>query len=179
MVWKFFPFPNFNSCTVEIWKWISNFIRMLLSMWVKSRRCGCLVTWFCYHLIAKPGNKTASPKWPDPSDYLSMLVKGIPDIRTKSTLQVLWNLSSHFECCLIKEDRDGLMQQQCNCALAMELQPYCIKPLIWSSILTVWTAWQPFSKQHFQVPENVLILIKMHSWLFPKVKLTVSHHWSR
>ena len=24
-------------------------------------RCGCLVTWFCYQLIAKPGNKTATP----------------------------------------------------------------------------------------------------------------------
>ena len=29
-------------------------------IWVKSRKCGCLVTWFCYHLIAKPGNKTAA-----------------------------------------------------------------------------------------------------------------------
>ena len=28
--------------------------------WVRSRNCGCLVTWFCYQLIAKPGNKTAA-----------------------------------------------------------------------------------------------------------------------
>ena len=35
-------------------------------MGVWSWRCGCLVTWFCYHLIAKPGNKTATPSWPDP-----------------------------------------------------------------------------------------------------------------
>ena len=28
--------------------------------------CGCLVTWFCYQLIAKPGNKTATVSWPDP-----------------------------------------------------------------------------------------------------------------
>ena len=33
---------------------------------VRSRRCGCLVTWFCYQLIAKLGNKTAAPSWPDP-----------------------------------------------------------------------------------------------------------------
>ena len=32
---------------------------------VGSRRCGCLVTWFCYQLIAKPGNKTATPPWPN------------------------------------------------------------------------------------------------------------------
>ena len=35
--------------------------------WVRSRRCGCFVTWFCYHLIAKPGNKTATPSWHDPA----------------------------------------------------------------------------------------------------------------
>ena len=31
----------------------------------RSWRCGCLVTWFCYQLIAKPGNKTAAPQWPE------------------------------------------------------------------------------------------------------------------
>ena len=36
-------------------------------IWVRSRNCGCLVTWFCYQLIAKPGNKTAAVSWPDPS----------------------------------------------------------------------------------------------------------------
>ena len=33
---------------------------------VRSWRCGCLVTWFCYQMIAKPGNKTAAPSWVDP-----------------------------------------------------------------------------------------------------------------
>ena len=36
------------------------------TIWVRSRRCGCLVTWFCHQLIAKPRNKTATPSWPDP-----------------------------------------------------------------------------------------------------------------
>ena len=36
------------------------------TIWVRSRRCDCLVTWLCYHLIAKPGNKTATSLWPDP-----------------------------------------------------------------------------------------------------------------
>ena len=35
-------------------------------VWVRSRRCGCLVTLFCYQMIAKPGNKTAAPLWSDP-----------------------------------------------------------------------------------------------------------------
>ena len=43
---------------IKIMKW--NFI------WVRSRRWACLVTWFCYHLIAKAGNKTGAPSWPDP-----------------------------------------------------------------------------------------------------------------
>ena len=34
--------------------------------WARSRNCGCLVTWFCYQMIAKPGNKTATVPWPDP-----------------------------------------------------------------------------------------------------------------
>ena len=36
------------------------------SIWVRSRNCSCLVTWFCYQLIAKPVNKTATVWWPDP-----------------------------------------------------------------------------------------------------------------
>ena len=35
-------------------------------LWVRSRNCGCLVTWFCYQLIAKQGNKAATVSWPDP-----------------------------------------------------------------------------------------------------------------
>ena len=35
-------------------------------IWVRSQKCVCLVTWFCYQLIVKPGNKTAAPPWPDP-----------------------------------------------------------------------------------------------------------------
>ena len=35
-------------------------------IWIRSWRCSCLVTWFCYQLIAKPGNKTVAPPWPDP-----------------------------------------------------------------------------------------------------------------
>ena len=35
-------------------------------IWVRSRNCGCLVTWFCYQLITKSGNNTAAVPWPDP-----------------------------------------------------------------------------------------------------------------
>ena len=36
------------------------------NIWVRSGMCACLFTWFCYHLIAKPGNKPGTPSWPDP-----------------------------------------------------------------------------------------------------------------
>ena len=35
-------------------------------IWFRSRNYDCLVTWFCYQLTAKPGNKTATVSWPDP-----------------------------------------------------------------------------------------------------------------
>ena len=39
--------------------------------WMKAygsghERCACFVTWFCYQMAAKPGNKTDAPLWPDP-----------------------------------------------------------------------------------------------------------------
>ena len=36
-----------------------------LCMGPEAWRCGCLVAWFCYEMIAKPSNKTALPPWPD------------------------------------------------------------------------------------------------------------------
>ena len=47
--------------------------KLRMNIWVRSRNCGCLVTWFSYQLIAKPGNKTATVPWPDP--YVLFLQK--------------------------------------------------------------------------------------------------------
>ena len=46
----------------------SDFIETTESIWVSSRNCGCLVTWFCYQLIAKPGYKTVTVSWTDPKN---------------------------------------------------------------------------------------------------------------
>ena len=46
---------------------------VLYYIWVRSRNCGCLVTWFCYQLIAKPGNKTVAVSWPDPYDFIKIM----------------------------------------------------------------------------------------------------------
>ena len=42
-------------------------------IWVRSQNCGCLVTWFCYLLIAKPGNKTDAALWADPYVFFSQI----------------------------------------------------------------------------------------------------------
>ena len=58
-----------NDCHVA---WVS-YDQISVWWWrtVRSWRCGCFVTWFCYQLMAKPGNKTAAPSWPDPDHYSS------------------------------------------------------------------------------------------------------------
>ena len=51
---------------------------LMINIWVKSRRCGCLVTRLCYQMIANPGNKTVAPSWPDP--YIHIFAYEIPEI---------------------------------------------------------------------------------------------------
>ena len=51
--------PAHQGLETEWSTWIRN-------IWVRSRNCSCLVTWFCYQLVAKPGNKAARVPWPHP-----------------------------------------------------------------------------------------------------------------
>ena len=39
------------------------FVNSTNNIWVSSRNYCCLVTWFCYQLIAKPDKKTAAVSW--------------------------------------------------------------------------------------------------------------------
>ena len=73
---------------------------MILCIWVRSRNCGCLVTWFCYQLISKQGNKTAAVSWPDPY-VLGILYVTFPwlaTVITWSTLGLLWCRHSRVHC---------------------------------------------------------------------------------
>ena len=58
--------------------------------------CGCLVTWFCYQLIAKPGNKTAAVSWPDP--LVQMMAYHLVGAKplSESMLIVNWTLGMNF-----------------------------------------------------------------------------------
>ena len=57
-------------------------------IWVRSRRCGCLVTWFCYHLIAKPGNKTAAHSWPEPYNILPAVSRQLTQYDTVPSVRL-------------------------------------------------------------------------------------------
>ena len=64
------------------------------NIWARSRNSGCLVTWFCYQLIAKPGNKTATVSWPNPYTivYSSLLkfdgIRAVPGMSESSGLML-------------------------------------------------------------------------------------------
>ena len=79
-----FPFQCFPS--------LSMVLGYFIHIWVRSRRCSCLVTWFCYQMIAKPSNKTATPSWPDPYHILKFFQRIITKkIFTPSKVQSLWD----------------------------------------------------------------------------------------
>ena len=70
------------GCIIAVWSW----------------RCSCLVTHFCYQLIANPGNKTAPP--PDPSHikYAPLPLGLIPMIKIAVTF--MWCYSGLQEIIL-------------------------------------------------------------------------------
>ena len=74
---------------------------------VRSRNCGCVVTWFCYQLIAKPGNKTATVSWPDPHRFCEHVgVPRKPGQHCVNTLPTRHGASEHLLLTL---------QKACSC----------------------------------------------------------------
>ena len=70
-------------------------------IWVRSQNCVCLVTWFCYQLIAKPGNKTAAVSWPDP--YAVVIYA------------VIYQFHSWFHCSLVHNHICTFPPGPCRC----------------------------------------------------------------
>ena len=70
-----------NICLLDIQNlaFLDCTLYVYIHIWVWSRNCSCLVTWFCYQLIAKPGNKTAAVSWPDPYiySYIYIYINGL------------------------------------------------------------------------------------------------------
>ena len=86
-------FWTHDRATVCLW-W--TFWTNIIQTWVRSRSCGCLVTWFCYQMIAKPGNKTAAHSWPDPYNEAWLCFFWKIKYRTSPTCTHL--TSSHRVC---------------------------------------------------------------------------------
>ena len=80
------------------------------NIWVRSWNWGCLVTWFCYQLIAKPDNKTAAVPWPDPYTLIwrcqqhwtcTMRSNGLPtesDTKTKICASLFPQIRLSLQC---------------------------------------------------------------------------------
>ena len=68
---------------------------MVMTIWVRSQRCSCLVTWFCYQMIAKPGNKTVVHLWPggcfkNTYELLNLRALNLSHVNKKSTSFNVW-----------------------------------------------------------------------------------------
>ena len=66
--WGIYWWVDFSGCLMFdlMFLWFSCpsntlYTHTYICISVRSRRCSGLVSWFCYHLIAKPGNKTGAP----------------------------------------------------------------------------------------------------------------------
>ena len=72
-----------SSHDIDLFKprWLSpHTLRVTKCKWVRSGRCSCRVTWFCYRLIAKSGNKkNIHTLWPDPNTFY-VSINEIPHI---------------------------------------------------------------------------------------------------
>ena len=86
--WCFSHYWNFVSGIHQLP--VDSFAEVLgmpsFDIWVRSWNCGCVVTWFYYPLIAKPGNNTAAVSWPDPFSFI--LTKLLNQIRN---MWVVWD----------------------------------------------------------------------------------------
>ena len=66
---------------------------------VRSQNCSCLVRWFCYQLIAKPGNKTASVPWPHLYSYWKFSTQARQNLTLSHLLTLRPCLDIVLWCC--------------------------------------------------------------------------------
>ena len=112
-----------------------------ICIWVRLRRCGCLVTWFCYQMIAKPGNKTAPPWWPDSYSF-------------KAIKQAVFRRGREVGNPMVSLLLPGLFPQSHNALCGL-----------WKTWhIEAQTKWLPFSRRHIQSHffcQDCCILIKI------------------
>ena len=87
--WYLAVFPKWMILLVTAWSQIRAFITTII--WIRSRRWTCLVTFFCYHLIAKPGNKVGTPLWLDKYQQASNITAWLFSIKVTYQLST-WHV---------------------------------------------------------------------------------------
>ena len=113
-----------------------------ICIWVRSRNCGCLVTWFCFQMIAKPGNKTATVPWPDPyapsqwettlhcnvvSHRLGAYTKTISAMYLSQWPLLIWHASVR-NACIARQQRDvKYMEVSSHGGVAVLLPSFAVK----------------------------------------------------
>ena len=88
---------DLTEVVVPHWFRMPNWEMGYFMIWIRWCRCACLVTWFCYHLIAKPGNKTGTPLWPDPYN-LNVEKWCCENVEKRQKCFLKW--SQHWRVCL-------------------------------------------------------------------------------
>ena len=110
----------------------------VIMMWVGSWRYGCPVAWFCYQLIAKPGNQTAITPWPDPYQLVKLRMDAIlfhkyqmPQTTAHSAFHKLSTRLTLF-CVLLLSDADLPL---CYRVTSLQLVHPCDCPTVSETIL--------------------------------------------
>ena len=120
----------------------------LISIWVRSRNCGCLVTWFCYQLIAKPGNKTVAVSWPDPYIFFR-----------RGRTQMAWYHMGVSHVCIMETFH-------CDLIAALVQYSYSSYPFLFK-----WSFFSLFPRTPFWTGEFFLVIVvpwihwSRHAWL--------------
>ena len=147
-----------QDCSISIANALQSCTKPLIyldNIWVRSQNCGCLITWFYYQLIAKPGNKTAAVSWPDPyldvqllNEEMSTFV--VEQLRTrigKTPVRIiLWCpiTKMHIKACFLVQplEQEGVYQKCCislcskvfiNHFYQMKASPECLNILTYCS----------------------------------------------
>ena len=133
-------------------------------IWVRSRNCSCLVTWFCYQLIAKPGDKTAPVSWPDPYAFCKVWLSCLPN-QLPTPIGVTMTLQSEW--------------------LRSKKEKFINTAKICGGSLTHWgrdkmaTIFQTTFSNAFSSMKMFKFRLRFHWSGFLRVQLTILKHWFR
>ena len=105
---------------------------------VNSRKWACLVTWFCYHLIGNPGNKTCASSWPSfpiGSDVIQQ------NKAQQNHVHMSWDIQ-----CLIHLYNGSSLTTKCIMCIYSISQEICTRFLLCCALLWLYIDW--FSHIH-------------------------------